>query len=158
MRLPITLAFALLLATAPAAFAQTPSPPKPDGVYAPKYEAPTEVEEVQVRAQRLNWLLTFTIAGDVDEQSIVGSAPIGLNCGGEFFRWAKTIANRQCWLRVDHKTRVLLSAADKGRYGVDWTVQWIGCTPLANGTMCEMTVTKDATAGAVFTRLKPAEG
>ena len=155
MRLPITLAYALLLAAAPAALAQT----QPADVYAPKVEAPvTEVEDVQVRAERLNWLLTFTISGDVDEQSIVGSAPIGLNCGGEFFRWAKTIANRQCWLRVNHKTRVLLSAADKGRYGVDWTVQWVGCTPLANGSMCELTMTKDATAGAVFTRLKPEQG
>ena len=124
MRLPITLAYALMLATAPAAFAQTTSQTsspsgaqiKPADVYAPRREAEVaEADEVQVRAERLNWLLAFTISGDVDEQSIVGSAPIGLNCGGEFFRWAKTIANRQCWLRVNHRTRVLLSAADKGR-------------------------------------------
>jgi hypothetical protein len=141
----------LVLAFAAPALAQPVGPPE---AQRPKHEAPVDVEGVTIVGRKLNWLLSFTVSGDVTEKTMVGSAPIGMNCGGEFYRFAKTVANRQCWLRVDHKKTVLLSAADEGRYGVDWTVEWVGCTPRANGSMCEVSLTDDAVAGAVFKRLR----
>lgn len=114
----------------------------------------TEVTEVVVRSRAPDWLLTVTVAGDIGEHTFVSSAPIGLNCGGEQFQYFKTVANRQCWLRVRDNRKVLLSAQENGRFGETWTVEWHGCTPLGSGAMCEINSREDAQVGATFRRLR----
>ena len=113
------------------------------------------VEEVVVRGQPKDWLLSVTVGGDIREESYVDSAPAGLNCGGGYYKYfAKRAATHKCWLRVRHKRTVMLSAADSGRYGVDWTVDWVGCRPKADGALCEVTMTSDVSVGVQYRRLQ----
>jgi hypothetical protein len=114
----------------------------------------TDVREVTVTALRTDRLLSFVISGEVDDKTYVSSAPIGINCGGPAFRYQPNPV-RQCWVRVFNEKTVLLGATAPGKYGVDWTVAWTGCKPVNDGSMCEVVLTEDATAGATFKRGRP---
>ncbi|HYF23103.1 MAG TPA: hypothetical protein VD929_06865 [Caulobacteraceae bacterium] len=112
--------------------------------------------EIVVRGQAKEWLLSVTQGGDIGEMSYVDSAPAGLNCGAGVYKYlSKRAATDRCWLRVRHKRSVVLSATDQGKFGVDWTVQWVGCRPRGDGALCELTMTQDASVGVEFRRLKP---
>lgn len=98
--------------------------------------------------------LTAVVGGDITAGAYVASAPVGLRCGGAAHEYT-TRENRQCWLWVRRNSEVLLTAQAEGRYGVDWTIQWVGCEPLANGTVCALKSAVETQVAAVFTRLTP---
>jgi hypothetical protein len=50
---------------------------------------------------------------------------------------------------------VLLAAMREGRHGEDWTVQWVGCEPVAGGAACRLTLSDDMAVAAVFTARSP---
>jgi hypothetical protein len=114
-------------------------------------EAATEVREVTVTGVRTDWLLSFVISGDVDAKTFVASAPLGINCGGPAYQY-QTNPIRKCWLRILPGRTVLLGATAPGRFGTDWTVEWTGCKPVNDGSMCEIVMSEDASAGATFKR------
>jgi hypothetical protein len=117
----------------------------------PPSEGTKVVQEVEIKALRTDRLLSFVISGDVDDKTWVSSAPVGINCGGPAFRYQPNPV-RQCWVRVFNEKTVLLGATAPGKYGVDWSVAWTGCKPVNDGSMCEVVLTEDATAGASFKR------
>lgn len=112
--------------------------------------APTEVEGVTVVADT-EIRLTVAVGGDIGESTFVASAPAGLTCGGAQYQYM-TRENRQCWLRVRRKTDVILTAQASGRYGVDWTVEWVGCEPVGNGSACRIKPLEEVQVAALFTR------
>lgn len=111
-------------------------------------EAVTEVEELTVTARKYN--LNVTIGGDVDRQTMVTSAPVGVYCGGGQYRYERWGTFDQCWLLVAGRREVLLTASREGRHGVDWTVSWSGCEVYAGGAACRLTLRDDAAVSAVF--------
>jgi len=117
----------------------------------PPSEGTKVVQEVEIKALRTDRLLTFVVSGDVDDKTYVSSAPVGIYCGGPAFRYQPNPV-RQCWVRVFNEKTVLLGATAPGKYGVDWSVTWTGCRPINDGSMCEVVLTEDATAGATFKR------
>lgn len=110
----------------------------------------TLVDEVVITADT-DVRVMVAVGGDIDEASYVASAPPGLFCGGAQFQYS-TRENRQCWLRVRRRTPVILTAQSSGRYGVDWTVQWVGCDPIANGAACTLSAADETQVAALFTR------
>ena len=117
----------------------------------PSGDEPTVVAGVEVRAGRPDRLLTVVISGDVAQQTFVATAPLGMNCGGAEFQHNRD-RNRQCWLRARRGSEVLLGATGRGAYGRDWTVDWVGCRPLSNGSICRVVLREDMVVGAVFRR------
>ena len=95
--------------------------------------------------------VSIAVGGDISEDTYVASAPPGLACGGAQYQYM-TRENRQCWLRVRRKTPVVLTAQNTGHYGVDWSVQWVGCEPIGNGAACTLTAQDEAQVVALFTR------
>jgi hypothetical protein len=134
-RVPVALIAAGLWAAAGAALA-APSATTVDGV--------TVVADLDVR-------MVMAIGGDVDANTYVASAPPGLACGGAQYQYM-TQENRQCWLRIKRKAPVILTAQASGHYGSDWTVQWVGCQPIANGAACTLTAQDEVQVVALFTR------
>ncbi len=112
--------------------------------------SPTVVDSVTVTADT-DVRLSVAIGGDVAADTYVSSAPVGLSCGGARYQYM-TQANRQCWLRVRRKSQVILTAQANGRYGTDWTVQWVGCEPIANGAACMVSIQDEGQVAALFTR------
>ncbi|MCF8506652.1 MAG: hypothetical protein K9G59_17225 [Caulobacter sp.] len=112
--------------------------------------AVTTVDGVTVVAD-MDVRLMVAIGGDVPDGTYVSSAPSGLFCGGVQTRFA-TQFNYQCWLRIKRKAPVVLAAQSNGHYGVDWTVQWVGCEPVANGAACKLAASEEAQVVALFTR------
>ena len=110
----------------------------------------TMVDGVTVVAD-LDVRLVVAVGGDIGENTYVASAPPGLACGGVQYQYM-TQSNRQCWLRIKRRTPVILTAQANGRYGVDWSVQWVGCEPIANGAACTITAQGEAQIVALFTR------
>lgn len=110
----------------------------------------TEVEGVVIVADT-DVRVVVAVGGDIAEDTYVASAPPGLACGGARYQYM-TRENRQCWLRVRRKTPLILTAQANGRYGVDWTVQWIGCEPLGNGAACTLSAQAESQVAALFTR------
>ena len=110
----------------------------------------TTVDGVTVVAD-LDVRLVVAVGGDIGENTYVASAPPGLACGGVQYQYM-TQSNRQCWLRIKRRTPVILTAQANGRYGVDWSVQWVGCEPIANGAACTITAQGEAQLVALFTR------
>ncbi len=110
----------------------------------------TTVDGVTVVAD-LDVRLVVAVGGDIGENTYVASAPPGLACGGVQYQYM-TQSNRQCWLRIKRRTPVILTAQANGRYGVDWSVQWVGCEPIANGAACTITAQGEAQVVALFTR------
>lgn len=140
LRLPIAafMALALVLSGAPGLAA---APVAPDV---------TQVDSITVTAGA-DVRLTVAVAGDVGPDVVVTSAPIGLNCGGALFQYTPR-ENRQCWLWVRRNRPVVLAAQGLGRFGVDWSVQWVGCEPLANGAACQATPAAETEVTAIFSR------
>lgn len=132
----------LILATAAACLATTS--------LALETPAPTELEGVTVVADT-EIRLTVAVGGDIGESTFVASAPAGLTCGGAQYQYM-TRENRQCWLRVRRKTDVILTAQANGRYGVDWSVEWVGCEPVGNGAACRIKPLEETQVAALFTR------
>lgn len=147
MRLAAAVCLALLLA--PAA-ALAPSAALANGVDS---DQPSYVDPLTVTASP-DVRVSVVVGGDVDFETTVSSAPLGINCGGASFRYT-TKENRQCWLWVRRHHPVILTAQVDGRYGQDWTVAWIGCEPTAGGAACTLDPTVETEIGAVFTRLGP---
>jgi hypothetical protein len=112
--------------------------------------APTDIDSVTVVADT-DVRLSVAIGGDVAEDTFVSSAPVGLICGGAQYQYM-TRENRQCWLRVRRKSPIILTAQANGRYGTDWSVQWVGCEPIANGAACTLSARDEAQVAALFTR------
>ncbi len=110
----------------------------------------TTVDGVTVVAD-LDVRLVVAVGGDIGENTYVASAPPGLACGGVQYQYM-TQSNRQCWLRIKRRTPVILTAQANGRYGVDWSVQWVGCEPIATGAACTITAQGEAQIVALFTR------
>lgn len=111
---------------------------------------PTDVGSVTVIAD-LDVRLSVAIGGDVAEDTFVSSAPVGLTCGGSQYQYMAR-ENRQCWLRVRRRSPIILTAQANGRYGTDWSVQWVGCEPIANGAACTLSARDEAQVAALFTR------
>lgn len=107
-------------------------------------EGMTIVADLDVR-------LSVVVGGDVAADTYVGSAPGGLACGGTEFQY-QSRQNRQCWLRIRRKSPVILTAQAQGRYGQDWTVEWVGCEPIANGAACRLQAQDETLVAALFTR------
>lgn len=147
----------LLLHLSVVAQAQAQTPPSaseaaPLTRNAPQVEAgSTEVEGVTVRAAPADRLLSVTVGGDVRQNSVVSSAPLGMNCGGVTFQYLRG-PYRQCWLRVRRGQDAVLTAGDDGAYGRDWIVEWVGCEPRAGGPACTVTMSEDRQIAAVFRR------
>lgn len=116
-----------------------------------KMDAPVDVSSVTV-APSAEVRISVVVGGDVNFQTTVVSAPLGINCGGAAFQYT-TKENRQCWLWVRRHHPVILTAQVDGRFGQDWTVTWIGCEPTAGGAACTLDPTVETEIGAVFTRL-----
>lgn len=112
--------------------------------------APTDVDGVVVVAD-IDVRLSVAVGGDVDENTFVASAPAGLTCGGVQYQYM-TREDRQCWLRSRRKTPIILTAQNNGHYGVDWTVQWVGCEPIGNGAACALSAQDESQVVALFTR------
>lgn len=120
------------------------------GAEAATATSPTEVEGVVIVADT-DVRLSIAVGGDISENTFVASAPPGLACGGAHYQFL-TRESRQCWLRVRRKTPVYLTAQNDGRYGVDWTVQWVGCEPVGNGAACTLNAQDEAQVVALFMR------
>lgn len=135
----MSLAAAFVWALAGGALA---APPPPGGS--------TEVEGVVITADA-DVRVMVAVGGDIDDSTYVASAPPGLACGGAQYQYM-TRENRQCWLRIRRKSPIILTAQASGRYGVDWTVQWVGCEPVANGAACTISAADEAQVAALFTR------
>lgn len=112
--------------------------------------AATDLEGVVIVAD-MDVRVLVAVGGDIAEDTYVASSPPGLACGGARYQYM-TRENRQCWLRVRRKTPLILTAQANGRYGVDWTVQWIGCEPLGNGAACTLSAQAESQVTALFTR------
>lgn len=112
--------------------------------------APTDLPPVTITASA-EVRLSVAAGGDLDDDTFVTSAPVGVACGGWMYRHSQN-PDRQCWLWVRRNKPVMLSAQAPGRFGVDWTVEWAGCTPVAGGGACELTPGDDAQVAAVFRR------
>ncbi|MDO9223757.1 MAG: hypothetical protein Q7U20_08620 [Caulobacter sp.] len=110
----------------------------------------TTVEGVTVVAD-LDVRMVVAVGGDVDASTYVASAPPGLACGGAQYQYM-TKENRQCWLRIKRKAPIVLTAQANGHYGSDWTVQWVGCEPIANGAACTLSARDEVQVVALFTR------
>lgn len=110
----------------------------------------TQVDEVVIVADT-DVRVMVAVGGDVAEDTFVASAPPGLACGGAQYQYL-TRENRQCWLRVKRKTPIILTAQANGRYGQDWSVQWVGCEPIANGAACTLSAVDETQVAALFTR------
>ena len=50
------------------------------------------------------------------------------------------------------RTPIILTAQSNGRYGADWSVQWVGCEPIANGAACTLNAADESQVAALFTR------
>lgn len=120
------------------------------GALAAQAAVPTEVDELTIVATA-DVRLSVAAGGDIDQDTYVTSAPVGLACGGWMYRYSDP--GRQCWLRVRRNRPVMLSAQAPGRFGSDWTVEWSGCTPVAGGGVCELTPGDDALVAVVFRRI-----
>lgn len=120
------------------------------GAFAMQNAAPTEVESLTVTASA-EVRVSLAAGGDIDEQTYVVSAPGGLACGGFMYRHSKD-PTRQCWVWVRRNKPAMLAAQAPGRFGVDWTVEWGGCTPIG-GAACEVVPGDDVAVAAVFKRL-----
>lgn len=110
----------------------------------------TQVDEVVIVADT-DVRVMVAVGGDITENTYVASAPPGLACGGAQYQYMSR-ENRQCWLRIKRKTPVILTAQSSGRYGADWSVQWVGCEPIANGAACTLTAQDETQVAALFTR------
>ncbi len=110
---------------------------------------PTEVDSVVIFADT-DVRVMVAVGGDVGENTYVASAPPGMACGGAQYQYM-TRESRQCWLRVRRKTPLVLTAQNNGHYGVDWSVQWVGCEPIGNGAACTLTAQNEAQVVALFT-------
>lgn len=113
--------------------------------------APTEVDSLTVTASA-EVRVSLVAGGDIDDQTYVISAPVGLACGGFQYRHSKD-PTRQCWVWVRRNKPTMLAAQAPGRYGVDWTVEWAGCNPVG-GAACEVVPGDDVSVAAVFKRLR----
>jgi len=138
-RFSVVLAATGLWALAGGALAATPIP-----------GPPTDVEGVVIVADT-DVRLVVAVGGDIGETTYVASAPPGLACGGAQYQYMSR-ENRQCWLRVRRKTPLILTAQADGHYGVDWTVQWVGCAPIGNGAACSLTAQDESQVAVLFTR------
>lgn len=123
------------------------------GALAAQVTVPTDVDGVTVVATA-DVRLTMAVGGDMAADVVVTSAPIGLNCGAAMFQYTPK-ENRQCWLWVRRNRPVVLTAQSLGRYGVDWTVQWVGCEPLGNGAACRVSPGAELEVAAIFSRATP---
>lgn len=112
-----------------------------------------EVSAVEVSAS-LEVKVSVAVGGDIGPRTFVSSAPLGIDCGGSAYRFTSEEL-RQCWLWVRRKRETLLTAQAEGRFGTDWTVQWTGCEPIANGAACRLTPKIETNVAAVFVRMTP---
>lgn len=113
-------------------------------------DRPVDVSSVEVTADT-SVRLSVVVAGDVEARTTIVSAPLGLTCGGADFQYTPK-ENRQCWLWVRRNRPVLLAAQGQGRYGVDWTVRWVGCEPIENGSVCRVSPTGETEVAAIVSR------
>ncbi|ATQ42305.1 hypothetical protein [Caulobacter mirabilis] len=111
--------------------------------------APT-VSELEITAAA-DVRLTVAAGGDMDPKTYVVSAPVGVTCGGAEYRYV-TQENRQCWLWVRRNSEVVLTAQSTGGYGSAWTVEWVGCKPIGNGSACVLNPGVETSVAALFTR------
>ncbi len=95
--------------------------------------------------------LSVAAGGDMDPKTYVVSAPVGVTCGGAEYRYV-TQENRQCWLWVRRNSEVVLTAQSTGGYGSAWTVEWVGCKPIGNGSACVLNPSVETSVAALFTR------
>ena len=117
---------------------------EPDPRLATTVDGVTVVADMDVR-------IMVAVGGDIGADTYVASAPPGLTCGGAQYQYM-TRENRQCWLRIKRKAPVILTAQADGHYGADWTVQWVGCQPIANGAACTVAAQDELQVAALFTR------
>jgi hypothetical protein len=95
---------------------------------------PTTLPEIVVEAQRLDPLLTVTVSGDVTQQAIIRSDPVGVRCGVSRYQYDAYAAPRLCWVRTPAHTSVHLRSENGGTPSS--RVQWQGCTPSDDGAEC----------------------
>lgn len=113
----------------------------------------TEVTGVTVTGRAADRLLSVTVGGDVRRDSVVSSAPLGMNCGGVTFQFLQG-PYRQSWLRIRRGQEAVLTAGDDGAYGREWVIEWVGCEPRAGGPACVVRMDEDRQVGAVFRRAR----
>ena len=115
----------------------------------PQQEPVTSLEDVVVTGQPLTGLLRVTVDGAADVRTLVTTQP-DLRCGKEAFRWEDYGRPRLCWLRRERGQVVVLQATSEGRPGVDWHVDWAGCSRIPEFDQCEITIEASNTVRATF--------
>lgn len=149
----------MLLVLATMFIALPPATPPPAAAAAPpnrnapriEADSATELAGVTVTGRAADRLLSVTVGGDVRQNSVVSSAPLGMNCGGVTFQFLRG-PYRQCWLRIRRGQEAVLTAGDDGAYGRDWIVEWVGCEARAGGPACITRMDEDRQVAAVFRR------
>lgn len=128
--------FAFIFSLAVAAQAHQPTPP-------------VELPGVTVVGGHYDYLLRVDLSGTDAASDLVVSVDPAMNCGDERFSrepgpW------RQCWLRGQRGSPILLTAQHDGVYGRDWTVEWSGCEPIDDGRSCSAAIAGTMQVGATF--------
>ena len=109
----------------------------------------TSLDEIVVIGVRRDLLVSVQIDGDLDDQSMVVSAPAGVRCGGHEWRWADYGRPRGCWIRRTTGETVMLEASDDQPFDIAWT----GCEVQSDPHRCRVFVGGEpVTVTARFTR------
>lgn len=111
-----------------------------------------ELPAISVRGNYLDYRLRVSLAGADTPSDLIVSADPGMNCGDPRFDRSPG-PYRQCWLRGRRNTAILLTAQGDGVFGRDWTVDWTGCEPTADGRSCAVAIAGEMVVGATFRSL-----
>lgn len=112
--------------------------------------------DIVVTARPPTGLLQVTVDGATDARTLVVTEP-DLRCGDESFRWETYGRPRLCWLRRERGSVIVLSATASGRPGVDWGVDWTGCSRVIGIDRCEVTLEAANTVRVTFRTLAARE-
>ncbi|MBN9467044.1 hypothetical protein [Brevundimonas sp.] len=102
---------------------------------------PTTLADVVVEAHRIDPLLTVAVSGEVTQNAIVRSDPVGVRCGLTRFQYDAYEAPRLCWIRTPAGASIRLRAENAG--ASNWRVEWRGCEASADGAECVLAMPSD---------------
>ncbi|WP_296819763.1 hypothetical protein [Brevundimonas sp.] len=111
----------------------------------------TVVDGVEVIGDPMDYRLRVTLAGADRAGAMVLSSDPAMWCGDARFNNTPG-PFRQCWLRGFRGEPIVLTAQNEGQFGRDWTVEWTGCQPLADGRSCSAEIAGEMQVGATFRR------
>lgn len=112
----------------------------------------TVVDGVDVIGDAMDYRLGVTLAGADQATAMILSNDPPMWCGDARFNGTPG-PFRQCWLRGHRGEPIVLTAQHDGQFGRDWTVDWTGCQPLADGRSCSAEIAGSMEVGATFRRL-----